>query len=127
MQAQRGEAQRHIARANRLATDDAVALDDADNRAGQIVLARSVESRHRGGFAANQRATRLAAALRDTAHDGDRLIAIHRAKRQIIQEEERARATDENIINTVSDEVFANGLVAVEGEGDLELGADAVN
>ena len=117
----------HIARPNVLAAHEVIALGQANDAPSEIVFAWRVEARHRGCLAADERASRLAASRRDPADDGGRLVGIHRAKREVIEEEERARATDEDIVDAMVDQVGADGLVAIEGEGDLELGADAIN
>src|SRR5579871_155271 len=126
MQAERWEANRHVALSNGCAGYQAVAFDDSDNAAGQIVFTWGIEAGHRRRFAADERAARLTAARRYTLHHGNGLIGVHDAERQIIQEEEWTRAADQNVIDAVRYEVRADRAMAIERKGNLELGADAI-
>ena len=65
MQARRRQTEDRVARFCRLAGQYPAAFDGADGEAGQIVLAWFIEPRHFRRFAANQRATGLAAAFGD--------------------------------------------------------------
>ena len=66
-------------------------LDDADDEAGDVVLAVGVEARHLRRLAADQRAAVLAAAARDAGDDllGD--VGRQPAGRQVVEEEQRLR------------------------------------
>ena len=60
----------HVARARCVAPSTTRrAVDDADDEAGEVVLAVGVEAGHLGGLAAEQRAAVLAAAARDPGDD----------------------------------------------------------
>ena len=45
----------------------------------------------------------------------------------VVQEEERLGAAGKDIINTVIDQVNADGIMSFQGAGDLELGTDPVS
>ena len=49
-----------------------------------------------------------------------------RPRADVIQKEKRFRAQDGDVVDAMIDKVLADGVVAVHGEGDLELGAHAV-
>src|SRR5580704_972131 len=51
-----GQPEQEVACLNRRAGDHALALHDADDEAGQVVLAACIEPRHLGGLAADERA-----------------------------------------------------------------------
>ena len=44
----------------------------------------------------------------------------------VIQKEKRFRAENGDVVDAMIDEVLADGVVAVQGEGDFQLGAHAV-
>ena len=46
---------------------------------------------------------------------------------EIIEEEERRRAVHGNVIDAVVHQIRAHGVMAIEGEGELQLGADAID
>ena len=71
----RGHADQHVADGDRAAVDQPLAIDDADDEAGEVVLAVGVEARHLGGLAAEQRAAVLAARRRHAADDRFRDVA----------------------------------------------------
>ena len=55
-----GHRQEHVAGLDARAVDDAVALDRADDEAGDVVVAERVDAGHLGGLAADQRAAGVA-------------------------------------------------------------------
>ena len=87
-------------------------LDDADDEAGDVVLAVGVEARHLRGLAADQRAAVLAAAARDAGDDllGD--VRRQPAGREVVEEEQRLGALHEDVVDAVVDEVGADRVVA---------------
>ena len=126
VRAVRGQPQHHVARRDRLAVDDARFLDDADGEAGQIVFAVRIHARHFGGLAADQRAAGQFAALGDALDHRGRGVDIELAAGEVIEEEQRLGALHQNVIDAHRHQVLADGVVAVQLEGELELGADAV-
>ncbi len=126
MEPGRGQAEDDVAGRDAAAVDDGVALDRAHGEARQIVVAARIHAGHLGGLAADQRAARLAAALGDAGDDGAPRLDVEPAGGEIVEEEQGLGALDDQIVDAHGDEVDADGIVAVEGDGDLELGADAV-
>ena len=81
---------------------------------------------HLAASAADQRAAGLLAALGDAADHPHRHRGIQLAAGEIVEEEERLGALHEHVIHAHRDEVDADTVVAVEQEGELQLGANAV-
>ena len=106
--------------------DDAVAFDDADAESREVIVAVGVHAGHLGGFAADQGAARLHAALGDAGDDplGD----VHRKApgRVVVEEEEGLRALDHDVVRAHGDEVLADAVVQAGVDREPELGADAV-
>ena len=73
-----------------------------------------------------QRAAVLPARARDAGDDllGD--VRRQPAGRQVVEEEQRLGALDEDVVDAVVDEIGADRVVPAGHERDLELGADAV-
>ncbi len=55
----------------------------------------------------------------------DRRVELLRA--DVIEEEERARADDGDVVDAMIHEVLADGVVPVHGEGELQLRAHAID
>ena len=121
------EPEEHVARGDRGAVHDGVALHDAHDAACEVVVARAVEVRHLGGLAADERAAVLLARLGEAAHDGLEHVRPKRGRREVVQEEERLRAADGDVVDAMVDEILADRIVLANADGDLELGADAVD
>ena len=100
--------------------------DHADDEAGEIVLAVGVEAGHLRGLAAEQRAAVLAARAGEPLDDLDRDVRVEPAGRQVVEEEQRLRALDEDVVDAVIDEVDADSAVHAGHERDAQLGAHAV-
>ena len=45
----------------------------------------------------------------------------------VVEKKQRLRADDGDVVDAVVDEILPDGVVALGGEGDLELGTDAVH
>ena len=63
---------------------------------------------------------------RSTAITRSAIAAVEPPGREIIEEEERLGALDDEVVGAHRDEVDADAVVAVEVDGELQLGADAV-
>ena len=72
VQAGGGQADEHVAGLDVCAGDELVAIDGADDEAGQVVFAVGVEAGHLRGFAADERAAVGLAGLRQAADDASR-------------------------------------------------------
>ena len=119
----------HIDRIVRLdgaAVDELVAVSHTYAEAGEVVFAVGVHGGHFSGLAAEQGAAGLAAAF---AHAGDHIGGlghVELAAGEIIEEEEGLGAEHEAVVHAHGHEVDAHGVVLIELEGELELGAHAV-
>ena len=108
------------------AVDDLVALDGADDEAGDVVVAERVDARHLRGLAADERAARRAAGLGDALDELGELLGDELAGRVVVEEEERLGAAAEDVVDAVVDEVDADPAVPPGGDRHLDLGADRV-
>ena len=108
MQTGRRQANQDVARHDRPAVDDLRPLDRADDEARDVVFAVGVEARHLGGLAADQGAPVLPARPRDAADDllGD--VRGQPPRRQVVEEEQRLGALNENVVDAVVHEIGAN-------------------
>src|SRR6202011_1390706 len=106
--------------------DDPPVLDDADDEAGDVVLAVGVEAGHLRGLPADEGAAVLTASTRDP---GDHLLGDRRRQtsgREVVEKEQRLGALNEDVVDAVVDQVRADRVVAPRHERDLQLRADAV-
>ena len=85
-----GQADEDVADLDVLAGDDVVAVDGADDGAGEVVLAVGVEAGHLGGFAADEGATVGAAGFAEALDDGLDGGVVELAGGEVVEEEERA-------------------------------------
>ena len=108
------------------AVDDAIALDHADGEAGQVVAAVLEHVGQDGGFAAQQGAIGLQAAVADAGDDllQQRRIVVRHG--HVVEEEQRLGAAAQHVVDAHGHQVDADGVVAAGQLGDLELRADAV-
>ena len=126
MDAGRRQADDHVAGGDVGARQDLVALDGADGEAAEVVVAVPVHARHFGRLAADEGATRFAAAPRDAGDDGGGGGDVELSGREVVEEEQRLRALHDEIVDAHGDEVDADGVVDAALDGDHQLGADAV-
>ena len=101
-------------------------VDQAHDRSGHVAGARSVDARHFGRFAAEERAACGAAGLRHTEYDGGHVFGHELVGGDIVEEEKGSRALHQNVVETMIDDVEADTLPAVVLRGKLYFGADAV-
>ena len=126
MQARRRQPNQHVAGTDAPAVDHAPALHHTEGEAGDVVLAAPVEGRQLGGLAADEAAAGEPTAAGDAAHERRAATDVERAGREVVEEEERLGADGEEIVDAHRDEIDANRVVTIEGEGDAQLRADAV-
>ena len=86
-------------------------LDDADGEAGDVVLADRVEAAHLSGLAANEGATGLFAGIRDALDDSGALLGVELADGEVVEDEERHRALDEDVVDENGNGVKADRVV----------------
>ena len=127
MQARGRQAEDQVAGEYLGAVDDVLALDDADREARQVVLVLRVHAGHLRGLAAEQDAAKpAAAALHDAGDDALGAFQLELAGGVVVEEDQGLGAAADQVVDAHGDEVDADRVVPVEGEGELELGADAV-
>ena len=126
VQAAGGEADDGVAGADGFAVEHFGFFDDADDGAADVVLPRFIKAGHLGGFAADEGAIIFGATAREAGDEFGEDVGLQFAGADVIEEEKRFRAEDGDVVHAMVDEVLADGVVAVHGEGELELGADAV-
>ncbi len=126
VQAGRRHRDQHVTGHHRSAVDDFRLLHRADDEAGDVVLAIGVEAGHLGGLASDQRAAVFGARASDAADDLLRHGRRETSGREIVEEEQRLRALDQDVVDAVVHQISADGVVLIHHERDLELGADAV-
>ena len=106
--------------------EDVLALDHADAEAGQVVVPRLVEVGQDRRLAAQQRALGLDAAVADALDDLAGQRGVVAAHRHVVEEEERLGPGAEAVVDRHRDQVDPHRGVPAGGEGQLQLGADAV-
>ncbi len=126
VQTGRGESEQNVTRGRRAVRADRGAVHHTDDEPGQIELTRRVDIRHLGRLPAQQRATGRGARVRDTRDDGGDHLRIGAVQGQVIEEKERSRPLDRDIVDAVIDDVRPERVVATERRGDLHLGANAI-
>src|SRR2546425_11667508 len=112
--------------ANRFSVDDPRLVDDADNETRDVILTVRIETGHFRSFAANQRATGVAASFRETGNDRQKNVSIELTGGNVVEKKQRTSPLNENVINTMVHEVDADGIVPVHHDGDLELRTYAI-
>ena len=121
-----GQPDEHVPRGDPRTVDDVLALDHADDEPRQVVLARLVEVGHLGRLAADQRAAGVPAGTRQTGDHLQHHVPLDLPHGDVVEEEERHRSLDQDVVDAVIHEVHADGLVVAGLDRHLQLGADAV-
>ncbi len=85
-----------------------------------------IHSGHFGGFAANQGATGLSAALGNPLNHCRRSFDIQLAGGEIIEEEQRLSTLHDQVIDTHGNEINADRIVLSSINGDLQFRPDTV-
>ncbi len=115
MDAAAGEAENDVARSDRRAGQLLAALHRADAEARKIIVAGGIHARHLGRLAADQRAAGLEAALRDRGDNRLGDSGVELAGREIVEEEQRLGALDDEIVDAHGDEIDSDPVVAAQG------------
>ena len=110
-----------------LARHDSFAFDHANDEAGQIIFALSVEAGHLGRLAANQGAAIVLAGLSQAFDYFLRHFGLKLAGGQVVHEEQRRGALHRDVVDAMVDQVAAHGVVNVHLEGDFELCAHTID
>ena len=106
--------------------EDRIALDCADRKSGEVVIAHLIQARHLRGLAADQGAPRLPAALRHAFDHACPDLGIELSTGEIVQEKQRFRPLHDEIVDRHGDEIDADRMMRAGFNRDLELGPDTV-
>ena len=126
VQSRRTHGDEHVAIADLVRAEEAISLDDAHGRGGNVVLFRVHDAGVLRGLAAEQSAACLDAAFGNALDDLGDLLRNDLAHRNVVLEEQRLGAADHEVIDAHGDQVDADGVVLVHRLGDGELRAHAV-
>ena len=122
----RGRGRRRPARSS-LPSIDLRPVHDADAEAGEVVVVRRPSTPGCSAISpptSAQPACRQPSAMPATI--AATRVGVELADRDVVEEEERLGAGDEDVVRAHRDEVDADGVVLAEQLRELELGADAV-
>src|ERR1700704_6051633 len=106
--------------------EDRIAPPRADRKSGEFVIARLIQPRHLRGLAADQRATRLPAALRHAFDHTRADLGLELSTGEIVKKKQWFRALDDKVVDRHGDEIDADRMVRAGFNRDLELGPDTV-
>ena len=127
VQAVGGEADDDVARLDARAVDHLRAIDHADDRAGEVVFAALIHARHLRGLAADERAAGFRAGFGEALDELLEDARLQPLGADVIEEKERPRADDGDVVDAMIHEVLADRVVAIERKGELQLRADAID
>lgn len=108
-------------------TEDALLFHDADDAADEIVFAGLIEAGHLCGFSADERAV---GGFTGGLHAGNKLVedfGVEFAKADVIQEEQRLRAHDGDVIDAMVHDVLADAFVIARFKSELQFRANAID
>ena len=80
-----------------------------------------------GCFSTDQGASGGFAGLGEASDDLPQDTWIELRSGNVVEKEEGSRSGDRDVIDAMVDQILTDGVVLVGREGDLELGADAVD
>ena len=121
------DAENDVAGTDRFAIEHAGLLDDTDDGAADVVFAGLVKAGHLRCLAADQGAVVFRAGFGEAFDQVLEHFRLKFAGADVIEEKERFRAEDCDVVDAVIDQVLADRVVLAHGEGELELGADAID
>ncbi len=114
MEPRRAKPEQRVAGLDLASVHDLVSLYDANDGAGQVVIAGLVKVRHLGRLAADERAAVLTAAGGEALHDRLEHVGLERAGGEVVEKEERARAGDGDVVDAVVHQVVPHGVVPAD-------------
>ena len=127
VQSARGHRDHHVTGTHPAGAEELAGLHDSGGRAGHVVLVRVEEPGVLGGLAADEPAPGGDAGLGDALDDGGDPLGYDAPGGDVVGEEQRLGAADDEVVDQHAHEVEADRVVLVEGLGDGDLGADAVS
>ena len=106
--------------------DQASTLDDTHDEPGDVVLPVGVEAGHLRRLPSEQRALILTTGASHSGHD--RLSDGRRqpARAEVVEEEQRLGALNQDVVDAVVDEILSDGVVLAREERDSQLRPDTV-
>ena len=125
-EARRGQADQRVSYLDALGAELGAALEDPHRESGNVEFVDPHHATVLCGLAAEQRAPRLAAPVRDAGHDLFDARGLHRSDSDIVEHEQRLGSDADEVVDAHGDEVDPDRVVAAGLAGHLELGADAV-
>ena len=108
------------------AINQGVFLHHRHTEAGQVVATGAIEAGHFGGFAAQQGAATLAAAIGDSLHHGRHRLRAELAGGQVVEKKEGLGPAGDHVVDAHGHQVDADAVVAAMGLGQFELGAHPI-
>jgi len=127
MEAVAAEADDGVTGADFRAVEEFRTVHDADDGPGDIVFAFLIHAGHLGGFTTDQGAASFLAGFGEAFEDLLEDDGIEFFTADIVQEKQGPGADDGDVIDAMVDEILADRVVAVRGEGDFEFRADSVH
>ncbi len=122
-----GQTQHHIPAFHIIAQFDLIFFHHSHDESNQVVVFFGVYPGHFRGFAADQGAACVPAGRNQSLYNSFNPARVEFTHSDIVLEEKGRRTADKNIIDAVVNDVNADGIVLVQGNGDFHLGAYAVD
>src|SRR5262245_20092123 len=108
------------------AVNDPVTVDHADDEPRKVIFADGVKSGHLGGLAPEQRAIVFAASGGQPVDNLGDDVGVEFPRGDVIEEEERPGALNQDVVDAVRHEVVADRVVDARGERYFQLRAHSV-
>ena len=121
MNACRRQADENITVFNSFSRNQFFTICQADAETGQVVVAVAVKAGHFSRFTAQESASRFAACLSHALDDRRYLFGIELTYGNIIEEKERFRTLDENIVNGHGYTVLPDRIVLIHHNGQAQF------
>jgi len=102
------------------------ALGRPDAETGKVVVLLRIKPRHLRRLAADQGAAGQPTAIGNAGNHRARGLQVELAAGKIIEKEQGLGALHQDVVHAHGDKIDADAGVLPRGDGDLELGADAV-
>src|SRR5581483_934676 len=105
---------------------NSAAIDDSDRESRQVIFARMVQVAGLAGFTAHEACTGKPASIRHALDDLKDDLLLELAEADVVEKEEGTGAMADDVVDAHRDTIDPDRVVPSGGEGDLELGSDAV-
>ena len=125
VEARGGKPDQHVSFAH-VAGQRLLAVHDAHDEPREIVVVGRVGAGHLRGLPADERTAELRARSGEAGHDLLHPHGVHLPEGDVVEEEERHRPLDQDVVHAVGHEVVAHGVVDARGARDLDLRPHAV-